>query len=448
MKRFCLITLTGLLSLTTLVSAQSFRGSYFFESSLQRSRLNAAFAPQNNYISVPMLGAAGFDTYSNVGLRNFLFTVKLTTAWLGPTETYTFMDENVPADTFFDKLPADNPYLKARCEDDLLGAGFRLGESGFLTVGLSVVTEAAALVPNEFLRFAKLGQIAVFPGPSAQVCAYGVLSAGYSYDLGALVEGLHIGGRVKLLTGLYAGSLDLRQVNVQTSDEGISVSTDGGGFLSGLTWADGKIRRDRLSINGFGAAVDLGVEYRLTFDGFFNGINLSAAVNNLGSLRFNRNVTRLTTGATTSFTGFQGISADDDFKTGFERVTEDISRLADIGSTATDSYIPSIAPSVYAGLELPFIDEIMSVGLLYYRTLGFNHLMVSCNLMPESWLNVGLNGTFFGAANTYGIYAEFIPGKRASIFFGIQKSSLKTNRKHIPVANFTESACLGVNILL
>ena len=441
------MTLTGLLTLTTLVSAQSFRGSYFFESSLQRSRLNAAFAPQNNYVSVPLLGAAGFDTYSNVGLDNFLFTVKLTTAWLAPTETFTFMDDDIPADTFFNKLPADDPYLKARCEADLLGAGFRLGERGFLTVGLSVVTEADALVPNEFLRFAKLGQSAVFPGPSVNGCAYGVLSAGYSYDLGFLVEGLSVGGRVKLLTGLYAGSLDLRRVDVQTADEGVSVSTDGDGFLSGITWADGKIRSDNLSINGIGAAVDLGVEYRLPFDGFINGINLSAAVNNLGSLRFNRNVSRLTTGSTTSFTGFQGISADDDFKTNFDRVAKDFSRFANIGSTPADSYSPAIAPSVYAGLELPFLD-IMSAGLLYYRTLGFNHLMVSYNLTPESWLNVCINRTFSSAADTFGLYAEFIPGKWASVFFGIQKSSLKTNRKHIPVANFTESACLGVNILL
>ena len=140
-------------------------------------------------------------------------------------------------------------------------------------------------------------------------------------------------------------------------------------------------------------------------------------------------------------------AADYDFKTNIDRVVDDFSRLADIESSSADSYQPVLTPSFYAGIEVPFLQERVSAGLLYYRAMNFNHLMVSCNVSPVSWLNLGLNGTFLGAADTYGFYAEFIPKKWVGVFFGVEKASLKTNKQYIPIDNFTQSACLGINVL-
>ncbi|MBR5019822.1 MAG: hypothetical protein IKX53_09345 [Bacteroidales bacterium] len=456
MKKQIFAVALVLLSFASALSAQSLRGSYFFETSLQRGKLNAAFAPQNNfYVSIPLLGSVGNDACSNIGLGNFIFP--------NGNASYTFMHENVPAETFLGKLPETDPYLRTRTELDLLGGGFKVGQYGYATVAVSAAVESETIIPNEFLYFAKTGKNGSYPGPKVKANSYGILSLGYSHDLSALVEGLRIGGRVKLLGGLYAGDLDFNQMSVhlpgETADvtdnpvvlsgpDNLTVSTDGGGYLAGLKWADKNIRPvEGKSLNGFGVAVDLGFEYRLKFDGFISGINVSASVNNLGTMRYDKNVSLLLTGATATYTGFGEISADADFKTTLDQVVADFSRLADVSTSPVEHYQPVITPSYYAGLEIPFFNEMFSAGVLYYKAMGFDNLMVSANVSPVSWLNIGLNGNFLGAADTYGFYAEFIPKKWVGIFCGMDFSSLKTNRNYIPIENCTQSACLGINFV-
>ena len=439
MKRYLLTALAAMLALSTLASAQMLRGSYFFETSLMRGKMNAAFAPQNNYVSVPLLGSAGSETWSNVGLRHFVFP--------SGTTNRTFMHESVPADTFLGQLPAEDPYLKSRFEMDVLGAGFQLGAKGFVTVSLSAAGTLDAVVPNEFLQFAKTGVDGSYPGPMASGQVYGVLSAGYSHDLSDLVDGLRIGGRIKLLSGIYAGDVDIQKLAVRIQEDEVAVSTAGGGYLVGMTWNDKKFKVGNFGLRGFGFAVDLGFEYRLKLDGFINGVNISASVNDLGRLGFKKDVSVLSSGASASYTGFQGIGEGYDLKTNLQRVVDDFGRLADISSSPAAGYDGVLTPSIYAGLEVPFLDEMMSVGALYYRVAGFDHVMASYNLSPFRWLNLSVNGTFLGARNTYGFYAEFIPKKWVGVFFGMEKASLKTNKQHIPIDNFTESACLGVNVV-
>ncbi|MBQ2599397.1 MAG: hypothetical protein II580_06955, partial [Bacteroidales bacterium] len=205
MKRH-ILSVAVLLLACTLVSAQSLRGSYFFETSPQRGKMNAAFAPQVNYVSVPLLGAVGIETWSNAGLGQFVFPAG--------GSLKTFMHPDVSADSFLSALPDGDPYLKERLEMDLLGGGFRLGANGYASIGVSVLEDGSALVPKEFLRFAKLGENGSYPGPQVSARIYGALSLGYSHDLGDLVEGLRVGGRVKLLSGLYAGDIDLRKIEI------------------------------------------------------------------------------------------------------------------------------------------------------------------------------------------------------------------------------------------
>ena len=72
MKRLVWMILLPLTVLSETASAQS-RGSYFFENSLLRSKLNPAFAPKTDYASLPGVGSLSVDMASNVGLKNFIF---------------------------------------------------------------------------------------------------------------------------------------------------------------------------------------------------------------------------------------------------------------------------------------------------------------------------------------------------------------------------------------
>lgn len=455
MKRY-LLSAVLLLSLPVLLAAQS-RGSYFFENSLLRSKLNAAFAPQVRYVSVPVLGSTSVDIASNVGLGNFLFPYH--------NKTFTFLNDNISADTFFSKLPDKDPYVTARVETDLLGGGMPVGKNGYATVSLSVVGGGNAVLPTDLLRFAKLGRTADtqqwdMPGLQGSIYRYASLAAGYSYDLSTLVEGLRIGGRVHLLVGLSAAEVNLDRISVRMNENLVSVNLDGDGRLSGyeymlqdsFSWRSLSKRMivfSDLGLRGIGTAIDLGVEYRLPLGGFFESVNLSASVNDLGFIWFNRKLKDLSYDGSFVFTGFEDLSPSD--------LSGQIGRTVDAlkGLTRPDvsdgrSLMQTLTPSIYAGADLPFNVYAfrMHAGLLYYRTLGRDNLMASYGLSPFEWLNLGASWTFLGPAGRFGFYAEFIPYKYVSLFFGMERAGFRRNSDHLALRNFTDSFSFGVNVLL
>ena len=427
------------------VAAQSLQGSYFFERSVQRNKLNAAFAPQVNYISVPALGMASIDVYSNVGLANFHFPTGAGTA--------TFMHPDVSADQFLGQLPAASPYVFETLQVDLLGAGLRIGGQGYLTVALSANQDAWANVPNDVFRYAKQGGDSFLEGPALNARGYGMLSVGYSHDLSEYVEGLRVGGRLKLLAGLFAGGMRLTTVDVSTGSDAVTVTTAGDGWLSGGQFAGSKLKLGDIGFNGFGIAADLGVEYRLKFDGFVNGINLSAAVNDLGTpLRYNKHLSGFSIGGTASYTGFGTLGADTDYKAILDQFVKDLKSMTEVSEVdpeQPEAYRTGV--TARAGLEVPFLQEMMSVGMLYTHYAGpflqYDNLTASCNLTPLHWLNLGVHYTFLGPANRLGFYAEFTPNKIAGFFFGLERATFKTNRQHLAISNFTGSSCFGVNVV-
>ena len=455
MKRY-LLSAVLLLSLPALLAAQS-RGSYFFENSLLRSKLNAAFAPQTRYVSVPVLGSTAVDMASNVGLGNFLFPYH--------NKTYTFLNDNISAETFFSKLPDKDPYITARIETDLLGGGMPVGENGYATVSLSVVGSGSAVLSTDLLRFAKLGRTADaqqwdMGGLQGSIYRYASLAAGYSHDLSSLVEGLRVGGRVHLLVGLSAAQADLERISVRMDENLFSIQMDGAGRLSGyeyllqddFRWRSLSKRRialGDLGLRGIGAAIDLGVEYRLPLDGFFESVNLSASVNDLGFIWFNRKIKDLSYDGSFAFSGFKDLNLSG-LSAKIDGVVEDLKDLARPDVSDGRSLFHTLSPSIYAGADLPFnvFAFRMHAGLLYYRTLGRDNLMASYGLSPFEWLNLGVNWTFLGPAGRFGFYAEFIPYKYVGIFFGMERAGFRRNSDHLALRNFTDSFSFGVNVLL
>ena len=48
------------------------RSGYFLEGYNFRHQLNPAFAPENNYVAIPVLGNLGVGLSSNVGVNTFI----------------------------------------------------------------------------------------------------------------------------------------------------------------------------------------------------------------------------------------------------------------------------------------------------------------------------------------------------------------------------------------
>lgn len=445
MKRYTLVALIVLCAAAAAVPAQPLRGSYFFENSLLRGKLNPAFAPQHDfYISVPVAGYAGFETLSNVGLDNFLFP--------DGDKTYNFLNDRVAADTFFGKLPEDDPYLSIRFETDILGGGYRLSDKLYLTSALSVAGYGQAGIPLDLLHFAKTGRSGSdrawsLEGPHTSLLSFASLSAGASYDLGEWVPGLRAGGRLHLMTGLKAFNGNVHRLDIRMEDALFAASTAAAVTLSGFSYdsADG-FRSDGFSLHGFGFSFDLGVEYRIRFDGFVNGLNLSASVGNLGLLSFGKAPQYVAEGSA-SFEGFQDLGREFDLQAALDQLSADFGSLAELGFHQDIPLKYGLHPDICAGVEAPFLDEMLSAGLLYTNSLDKHQLTVSFNATPLEWLNLNAHYTF-GPVGRLGFYAEYIPKKYVGVFFGFEKASFKTNRNLLGIKNFTQSATLGLNILL
>ena len=442
MKRLVWMILLPLTVLSVTASAQS-RGSYFFENSLLRSKLNPAFAPKTDYASLPGVGSLSVDVASNVGLKNFIFPQG--------DANYLFLSDAVSADAFLSELPGRDPYLQERVESDLFNFGMKMGRNGFATLTLSLVQDGDVVLSGDLLRFAKTGSSAVqgiFEGGSAELAGYAALAAGYSHDLGSLVPGLRAGVRVQLLFGLAGGHFAVDRIGFQSSPDQISATVHGTGALSGVGYepAEG-ITRARSGPRSQGAAIDLGASYRIPMDGpmTLSGIELSASVCNLGGVRYRRGVSTLSLDHQFTFSGIGDLSGD--IQAEFERTIDDVMAFTHIDTSNGEPFFHRLPASIHIGASAYLWQDKANVGLLYYHTVQHSNMMVSGGISPVKWLNLGVNWTFLGPANRLGFYAEFIPRKYLGLFLGMERASLLSNASHIPVRNFTESLAFGVNIL-
>lgn len=442
MKRIFWMTVLLLVVSVATAPAQS-RGSYFFENSLLRSKLNPAFAPKNDYASFFGAGSFSVDMAGNVGLKNFLYP--------DGDVNHLFLSDAVPAEKFLSDLPAADPYLRKRVESDLCGFGMKMGRDGYATLSLSVVDDGSYVLPGDLLRYAKAGSGAAqgpFEGGSAELAGYAALAAGYSHDLSSIAEGLRAGVRVKLLLGLAAGSFAFERIGMQFSPDQVSAVVRGTGATSGIGYTpDNGISISRPGLHSMGAAFDFGASYRIPMDGpwTLSGIELSASVCDLGGLRYSHGVSSLSLDHQFEFSGIDDISGD--LKAGFEKAVEDLMAFSHVDASNGEPFVHWLSPSIHAGASAHLWQDKANAGLLYYHSVGHSNLMAAGGFSPFEWLNLGFSWTFLGPANRFGFYAEFIPRKYVGVFFGTERASLSANSSHIPVRNFTESMALGLNIL-
>ena len=88
MKRI-IISISILLVTLSGIRSQGVYSTYFLNEWSQRHTLNAAFAPEYGYFSLPVLGGINLDINSNMGMNTFLFPAT--------PQPLLFMNRNVDA---------------------------------------------------------------------------------------------------------------------------------------------------------------------------------------------------------------------------------------------------------------------------------------------------------------------------------------------------------------
>lgn len=400
------------LVLPLVCGAQALKGSYFLDNSLNRHELNPAFAPRADYVQLFGIGNMGFSVDGNMDLRTFFYPKN--------GEMLTFLHPSISASDF-DKALAKTPRVGAECSTTLLGFGFYTGKKSYWTFDLDLQANMDAALPRDLFMFLKKGT-----GTSSRSMNVGKINmsgyTGIQASLGysrLIFEGLRVGAKARLIAPVTYYAVDIDKMTLETSSEKWSLKTEGYAHTAlnpNLAVMNSEdidlttlISKDALA--GFGYSFDLGAEYVLEKGTCIDGLTVSAAVTDLGCIHYDES-------AVSSYVAQGNVEW-----TGIEDVENLESALFDFTEVANNGrYTRSTMPKVHIGAEMPFLKNLMSVGLLYSARIGHsyttNELMVSYNLNPCRWFALGLNYSILSAANSIGMIMEFTPRVGPAFYIG------------------------------
>lgn len=432
MKKNSVFLTVLLMMLPFLAGAQVLKGSYFLENSINAHKMNPAFAPRANYFQLVAVGNTGLGLNSNLNLSTFLYPVD---GKLG-----TFMHPDVSVAQFDKNLP-NHLSMDMDFNTTFLSFGWFNKNKAFWNFTLDAEVMADIDLPSDLFMFMKKG-----PGMNGErynignVNAYAMgnvrASLGWSREL---AKGFRAGLKVRAVLPVAYAGLNLEDVSLYASSEKWKINTEGylHTALQGLTidqQEDGAITPEfdlyRMLANrvlaGTGYSVDLGFQYTLEAGCIFDGLNVSAAVTDLGQIFYKSNsVSAYTTSGSYEWEGLKDVMLEDvDVDKIVDDVTEGLKGLVNLSEKDVDGrFVKSTMPSVYAGVEVPFLWRKMSVGLLYSARFSHSYarqeLTASYNLTPCRWFALGLNYSFFNTRNSMGAMLEFTPKVGPTLYLGV-----------------------------
>ena len=433
MKRNNIIIIVVLLLMPLMAGAQALKGSYFIDNSLNRNKMNPAFAPRTNYFQMPAMGNLYAGVLSNLDIPTFLYPMN--------GELVTFLNSQVSVDKFERRL-ANHPHADAEVSTNLINFGFYTKQHSFWTFDLGIKAGVDVDLPADLFLFLKKGT-----GTSGQsynianINAYATASVqaalGYSRDI---MKGLRVGAKVRFIAPVTYAALNLENVRLTTSKDKWTVETEGylhaamqgleSDIPAGEQTPEIGFDLERMLQNkvlaGFGYSVDLGAEYVLDLPGtLFDGITVSAAVTDLGLVHYSKNaVSSFSTNGKIDWVGFQDVTMDDmdNFEAALDDFTAKAEDLINLKEEQSEGLVRSTMPNVYLGVEVPFLKNRMSAGLLYSGRFSHsyyrNELTASLNITPLKWLALGVNYSFLNTARTIGGILELTPRKGVNLYLG------------------------------
>lgn len=459
MKTKNIIIALAALLLSVAAGAQTLRGSYFFETSAQRNKMNPAFAARSNYFGIPVLTSTGVSVTSNMGLSDFVYPID--------GKLYPYLNQNVSAEQFLNNIPK-NPYLGMDFDASILTVGFYTSPKSFWTVDMGLNVGLEANIPKGLFEFSKLGM------PGGQTTQYNLgrfgvyetvsltASVGYSRDMSDLVEGLRLGAKARFILPMSYVSMKMDNATLTLSEDIWSVSTDAqvdvaGDYIIVSDSDDELVQFDPSKIGpaGFGMSFDLGAEYVLNFGNILDGLTVSASVTDLGFIGYGaKEFQSYSSTGTADFEGFQGITIGEsmDMDAQFDDIADEFLSLVDLEGDTNAHRTRRTRASLYIGAEMPFLNNLMSAGLLYSAKFGYakavNELTLAYNLTPAKWFNFGLNYSFIKNARSFGWVMEFNTFKGVNFFMGMDTFSLRFSPQMVPVDKFVMDFRFGLTFSL
>ena len=457
----------GLLSMCSLhAMAQQLNSAYFTNDYKFRHTMNPAYGNEQNYVSMPGFGNVNVSLMGNFGYEDVIFDNPMFPSTSKDRLT-TFMNPYIStADALKGFNSGDNKIL-GDVSITVLSAGFK-GFGGYNTVELNARTSFGMSMPYELFEFAKntgnrtynIGNI------SANGQAFAELAFGHSRQIN---EKLRVGAKVKLLFGAGRGDVNIDNVKADlAADDKWTVSGHAKSEVSvkGFTYKteekeykeEGRgtyqyvndVDVDGAGLGGFGLAFDLGGVYKIN-----NDFTVSAALLDLGFIKWSNNMVAVNGGEEFVFNGFHDVAVNEDrggstLSMQGDKYSDQLADFANLQDKGDEGgRTTGIGATLNLGCEytLPVYRKITFGVLSSTRFRGdysWTEARVSANWTPLKWIDGGVNMAFGSYRNSFGWVLNFHP-KGYNFYVGMDHTLGKVSKEFIPL-NSNAAVSVGMSV--
>ncbi|MDD7232865.1 MAG: DUF5723 family protein [Bacteroidales bacterium] len=400
-------------------SAQELRTSYFMETSNYRHQMNPALLDSPYFgmffsnINVGMTG--------NIGAKQFIFDTNGLPGYTGNYRYTTFMDPNVDAKTFLNKLHDKNRF-DLYLNYNLFSVGFKAW-GGVNLLELNLRSNTNLTLPKGLFEFAKTAgekEHYEFGGLGMRTQNYMELALGHSRDIN---NQWRVGGKLKFLIGAAYADFTADNVTLDMTEDAWRIQSNAQMKASLLksdvihedpskNSADGRPRVKELdnfgfSLPGFGMALDLGVTYKP-----IENLTLSAAITDLGFISW-KNTHHASSQGDYTFDGFDNIyigsdkDQTEDIDDQFDQIGDDLEEMFSVYDDGTKTATQALAATLNVGAEykLPAYDK-LKFGFLYTSRIhgkySWHQGMLNVGVRPVKWFECNVNGAVTSTGVTAG----------------------------------------------
>ena len=457
----------GLLSMCSLhAMAQQLNSAYFTNDYKFRHTMNPAYGNEQNYVSMPGFGNVNVSTMGNFGYEDVIFDNPMFPSTSKDRLT-TFMNPYIStADALKGFNSGDNKIL-GDVSITVLSAGFK-GFGGYNTIELNARTSFGMSLTYELFEFAKntgnrtynIGNI------SANGQAFAELAFGHSRQIN---EKLRVGAKVKLLFGAGRGDVNIDNVKADlAADDKWTVSGHAKSEVSvkGFTYKteekeykeEGRgtyqyvndVDVDGAGLGGFGLAFDLGGVYKIN-----NDFTVSAALLDLGFIKWSNNMVAVNGGEEFVFNGFHDVAVNEDrggstLSMQGDKYSDQLADFANLQDKGDEGgRTTGIGATLNLGCEytLPVYRKITFGVLSSTRFRGdysWTEARVSANWTPLKWIDGGVNMAFGSYRNSFGWVLNFHP-KGYNFYVGMDHTLGKVSKEFIPL-NSNAAVSVGMSV--
>ena len=457
----------GLLSMCSLhAMAQQLNSAYFTNDYKFRHTMNPAYGNEQNYVSMPGFGNVNVSTMGNFGYEDVIFDNPMFPSTSKDRLT-TFMNPYIStADALKGFNSGDNKIL-GDVSITVLSAGFK-GFGGYNTIELNARTSFGMSLPYELFEFAKntgnrtynIGNI------SANGQAFAELAFGHSRQIN---EKLRVGAKVKLLFGAGRGDVNIDNVKADlAADDKWTVSGHAKSEVSvkGFTYKteekeykeEGRgtyqyvndVDVDGAGLGGFGLAFDLGGVYKIN-----NDFTVSAALLDLGFIKWSNNMVAVNGGEEFVFNGFHDVAVNEDrggstLSMQGDKYSDQLADFANLQDKGDEGgRTTGIGATLNLGCEytLPVYRKITFGVLSSTRFRGdysWTEARVSANWTPLKWIDGGVNMAYGAYRNSFGWVVNCHP--KGYNFYVVMDHTLgKVSKEFIPL-NSNAAVSVGMSV--